>query len=146
MLRLDVTLQAATVAVRAAASDVNPMRQVLSGVVSGIYKATATFSAAEPGLSPVWSAIKRLDEGGLKDALRNGGDVNERNGNGGGWGQAGAGRGGLVGGPAGAPAPSGQVQLGGGGRAGTPAPPLKGCKAGATWGACTSSRAMTNTR
>uniref|UniRef100_A0A7S0R2P2 Uncharacterized protein n=1 Tax=Chlamydomonas leiostraca TaxID=1034604 RepID=A0A7S0R2P2_9CHLO len=61
----------------------NPVRQVLAGVVSGIYKASAAVSVPEPGLSPLWAAIKRLDTAGLKTHMQRGGvDLNERNANG----------------------------------------------------------------
>jgi hypothetical protein len=55
--------QAPVVSVRAMSD--NPIRNVISGVVSGIYKVQGAMSAAETGLSPLWSGIKRMDLGNV---------------------------------------------------------------------------------
>jgi hypothetical protein len=45
-------------------SSASPARQAISGLVSGIYKATAAFQAVEPGTSPLWAAVQKLDLSG----------------------------------------------------------------------------------
>lgn len=47
-------------------SAANPVRQAIGAVVSGIYKASASMATPEPGLSPMWAALKRLDLDGVK--------------------------------------------------------------------------------
>lgn len=67
------------VVVRAAsASEVSPVRQVLTQVVSGVYKASALFAQPEPGLSPLWAAVKKLDAAGVSAAAAAGANLNER--------------------------------------------------------------------
>jgi hypothetical protein len=61
---------------QASTSD-NPMRQALSGLASGIYKATASFQTVDPSLSPLWQGLKKLNLGEVQAALRNGADPNE---------------------------------------------------------------------
>lgn len=57
----------------------NPARQALTGLVSGIYKATASFQEVDSSLPPLWQALKKLDKGAVQAALRNGADPNEVN-------------------------------------------------------------------
>lgn len=66
----------------AAASSDPPARQAIAGFVRGIYKAAAQLQPADPTLSPLWAAVKRLDAGGAAAAIRAGADVNERLGGG----------------------------------------------------------------
>lgn len=57
----------------------NPARQALSGLVAGIYKATASFQQVDSSLPPLWQALMKLDKGAVQAALRNGADPNEVN-------------------------------------------------------------------
>lgn len=59
------------------ASD-NPVRQVLTGLVSTIYKVSAMGQSPEPGLSTLWQSLKKLDLQGVNDAIKSGADLNER--------------------------------------------------------------------
>ncbi|KXZ54040.1 hypothetical protein GPECTOR_5g15 [Gonium pectorale] len=68
----------AVVVVRAASTPVNPVRQAISQVAINVYKASALFSATEPGLSPLWTGLRKLDLGAVSAALRSGADPNER--------------------------------------------------------------------
>ena len=58
--------------------DVSPVRAALTSVVSGIFKAAGSMAAPEPGLSPLWQAVKRLDLTGVRSAVSTGADLNER--------------------------------------------------------------------
>ncbi|KAG1672358.1 hypothetical protein FOA52_010976 [Chlamydomonas sp. UWO 241] len=60
----------------------NPMRAAITGLVSGIYKATGGMAAVDPSTSPLWTAIMKLDLGGVKAAISTGGNLNETNANG----------------------------------------------------------------
>ncbi len=64
-------LQARRSAVNVQASD-NPARQMLSGLVSTIYKVSATMQAADAGASPMWSSLQKLDLAGVQNAIRAG--------------------------------------------------------------------------
>jgi hypothetical protein len=57
----------------------NPVRQAISGLASGIYKATASFQTVDSSLSPLWQGLKKLNMGEVQAALRNGADPNETN-------------------------------------------------------------------
>uniref|UniRef100_A0A383WEG7 Uncharacterized protein n=1 Tax=Tetradesmus obliquus TaxID=3088 RepID=A0A383WEG7_TETOB len=61
------------------ASSDNPARQVLSGLVSGIYKATSSFQEVDPSLPPLWKGLKKLDMSAAQAALRDGADPNTTN-------------------------------------------------------------------
>lgn len=63
---------------QASTSD-NPVRQAISGLASGIYKATASFQTVDSSLSPLWQGLKKLNMGEVQAALRNGADPNETN-------------------------------------------------------------------
>ena len=67
-----------TAASSSSAPPANPARQLLSGVVSAIYKMQAP-KEVDPRLagSPLWSAIERLDEQGVRAALRAGSSPDE---------------------------------------------------------------------
>jgi hypothetical protein len=54
------------------ASD-NPARQVLSGLVSTIYKVSASMQPADAGASPLWASLQKLDLAGVQNAIRAGG-------------------------------------------------------------------------
>ncbi|KAL6747179.1 ankyrin repeat-containing domain protein, partial [Haematococcus lacustris] len=69
-------------AVRAASDFQNPVRQTIANIVTGIYKASAGVTSVEPGLSPMWTAVKKLDLQGVKVAISQGLDLNERDANG----------------------------------------------------------------
>ncbi|GFR45160.1 hypothetical protein Agub_g6544 [Astrephomene gubernaculifera] len=56
----------------------NPVRQTLSQVASNVYKVSAMFSQPEPGLTPLWAAVKRLDLSAVKAALNSGASPDER--------------------------------------------------------------------
>lgn len=62
-----------------ASSEVNPVRQALSGLASGIYKATASFQEVDSSLPPLWQGLKKLDMNAVQAALRNGADPNDAN-------------------------------------------------------------------
>lgn len=65
-----------------AASSENPVRAAISNVVSAVYKASGAMTPPEPGLSPLWQAIKRVDSGGVDAAVAAKADLNERDANG----------------------------------------------------------------
>eukprot|EP00983_Pelagomonas_calceolata_P105144 1159098-Pelagomonas_calceolata.AAC.6 len=44
----------------------NPVRQAISGLATNIYKATALFAPVEPGTSPMWASILKLDSDGMR--------------------------------------------------------------------------------
>eukprot|EP00199_Chlamydomonas_sp_CCMP681_P006107 CAMPEP_0119101124 /NCGR_PEP_ID=MMETSP1180-20130426/257_1 /TAXON_ID=3052 ORGANISM="Chlamydomonas cf sp, Strain CCMP681" /NCGR_SAMPLE_ID=MMETSP1180 /ASSEMBLY_ACC=CAM_ASM_000741 /LENGTH=202 /DNA_ID=CAMNT_0007085183 /DNA_START=21 /DNA_END=632 /DNA_ORIENTATION=+ len=60
-------------------AEVNPVRQAIGGLVSGIYQVSASLAAPEPGLSPLWTSLKKLDVAGVKSAIQSRADLNERN-------------------------------------------------------------------
>lgn len=62
----------------AAASSDPPLRQAIAGLVRGIYKASAQLQPADPSLSPLWGAVKRLDAAGVASAIRGGASPDER--------------------------------------------------------------------
>lgn len=53
--------------------------QVLSGLASGVYKATAAMQPVDGNLPALWQGIARLDLAAVQSALRAGADPNERN-------------------------------------------------------------------
>jgi hypothetical protein len=57
----------------------NPARQAISGLVSTIYKATASFQTVDATLPPLWQALLKLDLGAVQSAIRAGQDINQRN-------------------------------------------------------------------
>lgn len=57
----------------------SPFRSAISGAVSNIYKVSAALSPAEPGLSPLWTGVKKLSAVDVQAALGQGADINERN-------------------------------------------------------------------
>ncbi|KAF6253459.1 hypothetical protein COO60DRAFT_419456 [Scenedesmus sp. NREL 46B-D3] len=61
------------------ASSDNPARQVLSGLVSSIYKATSSFQEVDASLPPLWRGLKKLDQSAVQAALRDGADPNTTN-------------------------------------------------------------------
>mmetsp|Transcript_23454 Transcript_23454/g.51493 ORF Transcript_23454/g.51493 Transcript_23454/m.51493 type:complete len:201 (-) Transcript_23454:240-842(-) len=64
-----------TVAVHAEA---NPVRATLDTVVNGIFKLQGALSASEPGASPLWTAIKRIDLTAVNAAITANTYLNER--------------------------------------------------------------------
>ena len=56
----------------------NPARQAISGLVSTIYKATASFQTVDATLPPLWQALLKLDLAGVQSAIRAGQDLNQR--------------------------------------------------------------------
>mmetsp|Transcript_26335 Transcript_26335/g.71258 ORF Transcript_26335/g.71258 Transcript_26335/m.71258 type:complete len:203 (+) Transcript_26335:50-658(+) len=56
----------------------NPVRQAISGLATNIYKATALFAPVEPGTSPMWASILKLDSDGMRLCMKNGANANER--------------------------------------------------------------------
>lgn len=57
----------------------NPVRTALSGLASGIYKATASFQQVDSSLPPLWQGLMKLDLSAVQAALRQGADPNETN-------------------------------------------------------------------
>lgn len=47
-------------------SDVSPVRAIVTGMVSNIFKAAGNLSAPDPELTPLWQAIKRIDLNAVK--------------------------------------------------------------------------------
>lgn len=70
------------VRVQAAFTPDNPTRQAISQVAINIYKFSAMFNKTDPGASPLWQGLQKLDLGAVNSAVRSGADVNERDGNG----------------------------------------------------------------
>ena len=60
--------------------DVSPLRAALTNAVSGMMKLSGNLSPPEPGLSPLWQSIKRIDSDGVQAAVASGADLNERDG------------------------------------------------------------------
>ncbi|KAF5843676.1 hypothetical protein DUNSADRAFT_10851 [Dunaliella salina] len=56
----------------------NPVREAISGLATNIYKATALFAPVEPGTSPMWASILKLDSTGMSLCMKNGANANER--------------------------------------------------------------------
>ncbi|MEW5297985.1 MAG: hypothetical protein WDW38_003716 [Sanguina aurantia] len=82
-VRQSVAVQGKRYSVKASAADSpNPARAVITGIVQGIYQATAGVSQTEPGLSPLWAGVKKLNLSMVQSAIQGGANLNEVDANG----------------------------------------------------------------